>query len=125
MARSLRVPELHIGMRTSQLVSLFVVGVAMCGASFSAGCGSGSTSVNPLAPSDARCGVTAAVSNSSIEATGGTGTLRITTARECRWTVSTGAAWIRFTSAVEGQGPAELSFDVDPNRSTDVRRLEV
>ena len=125
MARRLRVLERHILMRARCLVLLIVLAVCVGGALFLAGCGSGSTAVNPLGPSDARCGVTAAVSNSSIEATGGTGTLKITTARECRWSVSTGAAWIRFTSEAEGQGPAEVSFAVDSNRSTEARRVEL
>lgn len=112
-------------MRARHLVSFVVFVVGVCGAPFLVACGSGSTALNPVASTDARCGVTAVVSNSSIDAAGGTGTLRINTARECRWSVSTGAAWITFNSELEGQGPAELSFAIDPNRSTEARRLEL
>ncbi len=90
----------------------------------SIGCGSGSTTLSPLGPTS-RCGVTLAASPSTIESAGGSGVLKVDTARECRWTLSSTASWIRFGAAVEGQGPADVSFTIEPNRSTDGRQVEL
>lgn len=90
------------------------------------GCGSGSTAVlspTPLAPE--RCAISIGVGAPTVGATGGTGKLQISTARECTWSVRTAAPWLRFLSATEGQGPAEVSFDIQPNRSTEPRTIEL
>src|SRR6476469_6051321 len=93
---------------------------------FSVACGSGSTALlTPSPTSDLRCGLTLTPGSMTMEAGGGPGNLTITTARECSWTVSASAAWITFSSPLEGQGPAELAFVVAQNRSTDPRTLEL
>lgn len=103
----------------------FLFPVLVC-AAFSVACGSGSTTLlTPVTPTDTRCAVTLAASGSTIESGGGTGTLSITTARECKWTVAPTAPWVRFSSATEGQGPGEVSYAIEPNRSTEPRRVEL
>jgi len=103
----------------------FLSSVLVCVA-LSTACGSGSTTLlTPVTPTDTRCAVTLAVSGSTIESAGGTGTLSITTARECRWTVAPSAPWVRFSSATDGQGTGEVSYAIEPNRSTEPRRLEL
>src|SRR5215213_9134112 len=99
------------------------IGLVLLWSSLLTACGSGSTDVSPLAPTGGRCGVTVGVSRSSVEAVGGTVTLKINTARECQWSVSTAGTGLSFQSATEGQGPAEVAVAVDPNRSTQPRRL--
>jgi hypothetical protein len=103
---------------------LFVLGVL--GSIFLTACGSGSTLLlAPVGPTDARCGITLVPTPSTIGAAGGTGALKIDTARECRWSVSGSAGWFTFKSAVEGQGPADVSFAIESNRSTEPRRIDL
>ena len=107
-------------MRAAGFLSSVLVCVAL-----SAACGSGSTALlTPVTPTDTRCTVTLTMSGATIESAGGKGTLSITTARECQWTVAPSAPWVRF-SATEGQGPGEVSYTIEPNRSTEPRRLEL
>jgi len=58
----------------------------------SLGCGSGSTSV--MEPSGPKCQVTVANSLESVPASGATGTLTVSTARDCTWAVSSNAGWL-------------------------------
>jgi all-beta uncharacterized protein len=78
-----------------------------------AACSSTQTSVS--APSDDKCQVTASSSPSSFTATGGPGSLTITTARDCTWSVSTQATWISISGDRGGQGEATVSYSVAPN----------
>ena len=87
------------------------------------GCGSTSTSV--LGPTDSRCGITLALNPQTIAGTGGSGTLTVTTARECTWSVSASGDWVSFTGATRGQGTASLPYAVAPNRTLQARTAEV
>jgi Putative binding domain, N-terminal/Viral BACON domain len=118
LARRLRVSIRTMSRRS---VTFFLSVFVVC----SIGCGSGTTSVSPLAPSVQRCGVALAASPSTVGSSGGGGVLKIDTARECRWTLATTATWIRFGSAMEGQGPGEVAFTIEPNRSIQARQVEL
>jgi len=77
-----------------------------------AACGtSSSTSVGPSA---AKCGVSVTNDSAKVPASGGTGTLVVSTARECAWSAHADGNWITLT-ATEGQGPTTLTFAVAPN----------
>jgi hypothetical protein len=52
---------------------------------------------------------------SSAPAAGASGTLTITTTRDCTWAVTTGASWIAITSADHGQGSGSVSYRVAAN----------
>jgi Putative binding domain, N-terminal len=78
-----------------------------------AACSSTQTSVS--APSDDKCQVSASSSPSSFTATGGPGSLTVTTARDCTWSVSTQATWISILGDRGGQGEATVSYSVAPN----------
>lgn len=109
-------------MRAGSLLVLGVLGSTL----LASACGSGSTSLlAPVGPTDVRCGITLVPTPSTINAAGGTGALKIDTARECRWSVSGSAGWFTFKSPVEGQGPADVPFAVESNRSTEPRRIEL
>jgi hypothetical protein len=98
----------------------------LCAAICVAGCGSGSTTLlAPSPPSAQRCAVTLSVSSTTITSAGGSGTLTIVTNRECQWTVSGEASWVSFATATSGQGPGEVSYSVQPNRSTSPRSLQL
>src|SRR4051812_46795864 len=64
-------------------------------------CGSGSTTL--LSPTEQRSTLTITPGNATAGANGGTGTLAVTTSRECRWNASTTASWLKL-GATDGQG---------------------
>src|SRR5438067_5654904 len=75
----------------------------------------GSSSINVTAPTDVKCKVTAANSGSSAPADGMTGTITVSTNRDCTWSASTTTQWIALTSAVTGQGEGTLAYRVAAN----------
>ena len=75
----------------------------------------GSSSINVTAPTDVKCKVTAANSGSSAPADGMTGTITVSTNRDCTWSASTTTQWIALTSAVTGQGEGTLTYRVAAN----------
>lgn len=91
----------------------------------STGCGSSSTTVLSPTPLGGRCALALDVSTSSIGSAGGSGTVRIQTNRECAWSLPIQPSWIKLTQPQATQGPAELSFVVDENRSTSLRSWEL
>ena len=91
----------------------------------STGCGSSSTTVLSPSPLGGRCAVALDVSTSSIGSAGGSGTVRIQTNRECAWSLATQPSWVKLSQPQTTQGPAELSFVVDENRSTALRSWEI
>ncbi len=92
---------------------------------FATACGSSSTTLlNPTGPSQ-RCAVAMNASTSSISSAGASGTIRVSTERECPWTLKAESDWLTFSVPTTGQGTAELTFSVQPNRSTSPRSIEV
>jgi hypothetical protein len=65
------------------------------------------------------------VTNASVGAAGGTGTIRITTDRECAWSLGTQPPWIKLSRPSVMQGPADIAFTADANRSTSPRAWDV
>ena len=93
---------------------------------FATGCGSSSTTLlTPAGPSGQRCAVTLKASTTQITSAGGSGTVTVATERECEWTIKSGSDWLAFSAPTTRQGAAELSFSVQPNRSTSARAVEV
>ena len=92
---------------------------------FATGCGTSSTLLGPTGSSPERCALTLKVGTSSIASAGGSGTISVTTARECAWTVKAEADWLTFGAPTTGQGPADLAFSVPANRSTSPRSAGV
>lgn len=81
-------------------------------AGFHLSCSSAETSTT--APTSDRCQVSVTNSTSSFTATGGTGTVSVTTARDCTWSASSGASWLSI-GAASGQGEATISYNVAAN----------
>ena len=75
-------------------------------------CGSTSTSVT--GPTATKCDVAVANNTPQLPASGGNGTITVTTARDCTWTASTEASWISL-GATSGQGPGTLNYVVQAN----------
>ena len=87
----------------------------------SAACGSTSTSTT-VGPSPVRCAATATATPAGFPAAGGNGTLSVTSARECTWSVASQVPWISLVPPVEGQGDGRVRYTVDANPAASVRR---
>ena len=84
-----------------------------------AGCSRASTSVS--APTAAKCQISVGnVPTTPFPPTGGSGSVSISTARDCTWSVSAENNWIAATPTT-GQGSATVSFTVQPNSVPSVR----
>lgn len=86
------------------------------------GCGSTTTSVT--GPSGEKCEISVANNPSELPATGGTGTLTVTTSRDCTWSASTDAPWVSL-AATSGQGGATVKYSVLPNPNAIPRRSQI
>jgi hypothetical protein len=78
-----------------------------------AACSSTQTSLS--APTADKCQVSASSSPSAFAAGGGQGSLAITTARDCTWSISTAAGWLTIGGERSGQGEASIPYAVAPN----------
>lgn len=85
----------------------------------------GSSSQTLTAPPPARCGVQAQADSSTFPSAGGTGTLRLTTNRECAWSAQSGAAWVKLAGPASGQGDGTVKFTVDPNSDPPARTAAI
>src|SRR5436190_23753813 len=92
----------------------------LCLISAVSGC-SNSANTNIVAPSSTKCGVAANNNAAQIPATGGSGTITITTERECSWSARADASWISLRDA-SGQGSATVSYSVAANPAATLRR---
>lgn len=80
---------------------------------FSLSCGSSSEILTT--PSQPRCGLEAQAEQQVFAPDGGSGTIRITTNRECPWSVRTESAWVRLATPLNGQGAGSVQFTVAAN----------
>jgi hypothetical protein len=71
--------------------------------------------VSTAPTSDVRCQINVNNSSGSFSANGGSGTITVSTARDCTWTVSTDAGWVSISGAREGQGDGSVGYTVAPN----------
>lgn len=80
-----------------------------------------SSTTTLVGPTPARCEVSASADPRSFGAAGGSGSLAISTERECDWNVTTAASWIALPATRNGQGPASLTYSVSENRAPSPR----
>lgn len=85
----------------------------------------GSSSQTSVAPSSVRCAVQGLADTTAFPADGGSGTLRISTARECTWSAQSEAPWIVLTGETSGQGQGSLPFTIAPNGDPAARSAPV
>jgi hypothetical protein len=78
------------------------------------GCGGSSSINNVVQPSSGKCDVSATSNMQKVPAAGATGTLTVSTNRECSWSARADVAWITL-GGTEGQGPATVSYAVAAN----------
>ncbi|HXH07711.1 MAG TPA: DUF5666 domain-containing protein [Vicinamibacterales bacterium] len=79
-----------------------------------------STVVSPSAP--AKCAVRLEHATPSFPAAGGTGAIRVITARECTWSAASEVSWIAIAAGREGQGEGSVAYTVAPNDVAAARR---
>ena len=87
-----------------------------------------SSSIDLTSPSAVKCQVSVENSfSTSVPPAGASGTLTISTTRDCTWSASSNAAWAQLTGDTSGQGPASLAYRVLANPDAIVRKavLEV
>ena len=92
-------------------------------AAFSIACTSTTTSAT--APSATKCQVAATAAPVQFNAGGGTGTLSITAARECGWTLDVQSSWVSVNGSNAGSGDASLSYSIANNPAALVRTAEI
>ena len=81
-----------------------------------------SSTQNVTSPSTVKCAVSAAATPTSFSAAGGSGTLTISTNRECQWSAAAASGWIQLGGSATGQGDASISFRVTTNGDPGVRK---
>ncbi|MGE3178769.1 MAG: BACON domain-containing carbohydrate-binding protein [Vicinamibacterales bacterium] len=86
-------------------------------------CGQSSTTL--LTPSNGKCTVSAAASLDTAPASGTSGTLTVTTTRDCVWAASSSADWVTLTGRSSGQGPGSAEFRVAANPETATREARI
>ncbi len=77
------------------------------------GCTSTSTSVT--APTADKCQVAAGGTIGTFDAAGGNGSIGVTAARDCAWSVAASVPWVSITGDRSGQGDATITFVVAAN----------
>jgi hypothetical protein len=98
---------IHVRPRLSALICATFA--ALCGMR----CTSSSTAVT--APSADKCEVSVANAPSSFTASGGQGSVTISTGRDCTWSVAAEAPWVVIAGEPNGQGDAVVPYTVATN----------
>src|SRR5436190_397750 len=86
-------------------------------------CTSSETSVT--APTSSKCQVSVSGSPTSFGAAGGSGSLAISTPRDCTWSASVDAGWVSLSGDPSGQGDATVSYSVSANGQPAARTATV
>ena len=68
------------------------------------------------APDASKCQVTVGGTTTSFGATGGSGSISVSAARECSWTATSGASWISINGSASGQGDGIVGYSVAANQ---------
>jgi hypothetical protein len=96
----------------SRLLCAVVFTVEFC---LLVGCSSSKTSVVGPTTTDSKCQVAVTTSPASFTASGGSGTVTISTSRDCTWTVATSTSWVTLSGDRSGQGEASIEYTVAAN----------
>ena len=88
-----------------------------------AACGSSSTTSS--GPTPVKCQVSLSLPLSTVDATGGTGTLNVSTSAECAWSAASSVSWISGLTPASGQGQGQVQFQVAPNPGPSPRQGDI
>ncbi len=67
------------------------------------------------------CTFTIAPTSQSFNASGGTGSVNVTTQSDCRWTAASQATWISITAGASGSASGAVTYAVAANNSANTR----
>ena len=95
--------------------------VALVLALASSGCGS-STSTSTAPSTVPRCSVSLPTPELNVPASGGKGTVAVSTNRECAWTANSTASWLTISGAASGQGDGTVEYVATANSDPTSRR---
>lgn len=95
--------------------------LSLAAVSSTSGCTSSTTS-STTSPSTSRCDVTVRNSLETAPPSGGSGSLEVTTTRDCTWAASSAANWITIVSGSNGQGDGTAAYRVAANTEASARR---
>jgi hypothetical protein len=84
-------------------------------------CSSSETAVATAPTATGRCQITVSTTASSFTASGGSGTIGVTTDRDCPWSAAADVSWISINGAREGQGQGIVGYTVAPNPAPTAR----
>jgi hypothetical protein len=79
----------------------------------------GATFTVTQAAAPAPCTFTIAPTSQAVAATGGTGTVGVTTTSGCAWTATSNTAWLTITSGASGTGNGSVGFSAQSNTGAD------
>jgi len=86
-------------------------------------CTSNSSIETATAPSPVKCAITLQNSmTGAAPAAGASGTLSVTTTRDCTWTATSDATWLTIASGANGQGDGSVAYGVAANGQPSQRR---
>src|SRR3954465_1050458 len=92
-------------------------------AALSLSCGKSSSTIAVTAPTDTRCAVSVANSlSASAPHAGGSGSLSVTTARDCTWSAASAVGWIELAAPTSGQGDGTVAYRIASNPDPAQRR---
>lgn len=87
-------------------------------------CGTSSTTVLSTAPTLVKCQLSL-TEPAQIVADGGVGTIAVTAAPECPWSVTTPVGWVSDASPASGQGSGTIEFRAATNPMASTREGEI
>ncbi len=95
--------------------TLATTGRAICAVAIISATACTSSTTNVTAPSDTKCQVSVSNAPATFEAAGGTGSVTVSAARDCTWSVAVEAPWIALNGDAAGQGDGTVPYAVSPN----------
>ena len=79
----------------------------------------------PTPPGPGACTFQLAPSTQTLESTGGSVTIAVTTNAQCSWSARSDADWMTITAGATGTGPGTVSLSASSNPATSVREAGV
>ncbi len=85
----------------------------------------GTSSNTATGPTPVKCQVALSMASGTVAASGGNGTIVVTTQPECSWTALVDVGWITGLSPAAGQGNGQVAFQVPANPQLTARQADV
>lgn len=87
-----------------------------------AACGSSATTSITAPTPGSKCAVSVTPPDTPVPASGGSGQVTVTTARECAWSAASESSWLSIKGGANGQGDGAVQFEAAPNPDPATRR---